>query len=214
MLLVFLKGLIVGIGASIPLGPLGVLCIQKTLSKGRISGFLTGLGASVTDTIYSAISIMGLFLIDSFVNHHQILVFIVGGLVISMIGVKVYFTNPVKQIRQKNNNGKRFQDFFEGLIMTITNPGSILLIFAMFALVRLNISDYPAKNAPFVSHLVLWGIFIGSALWWFSLSTLINIFRKKFRLRQLIILNRIAGAVIFALGIISMAEGVFKMLVK
>ena len=214
MFLVFLKGLIVGIGASVPLGPLGVLCIQKTLSKGKTSGFLTGLGASVSDTIYSTISIMGLFLIDSFVNKHQILVLLMGGFVIVLIGIKVYFTNPVRQIKQKNNNSRKVQDFFEGFLMTITNPGSLFLIFAMFALVRLNIAEYPGENAHWVSYIALWGIFLGSALWWFSLSTLINIFRKKFRLKQLIFLNRIAGAVIFALGVISMAEGFIKLFVK
>lgn len=214
MLIVFLKGLIVGLGASIPLGPLGVLCIQKTLSKGRISGFLTGLGASVSDTIYSAISILGLFLIDDFVNEHKILVLLIGGFVIVLIGVKVYFTNPVRQIRQKNPNGRMAQDFFEGFLMTITNPGSLFLIFAMFALVRLNISDYHGEAAHYVSYLILWSIFLGSALWWFTISTVINIFRKRFRLKQLILLNRIAGAVIIVLGIISMAEGLIKAFVK
>ena len=101
MLEVFLKGLIIGIGASIPLGPIGVLCIQKTLSKGRLSGFLTGLGASISDTFYSAISLLGLFLVDSFVNENKAWVMFVGGIVICLIGVKVYFSNPVKQIKQK-----------------------------------------------------------------------------------------------------------------
>lgn len=214
MLIVFLKGLIVGLGASIPLGPLGVLCIQKTLSKGRVSGFLTGLGASASDTIYSAISILGLFLIDTLLSEHKILVLLIGGFVIVLIGVKVYFTNPVRQIKQKNTNGRRVQDFFEGFLMTITNPGSLFLIFAMFALVRLNISDYSAEQAHLASYIILWGIFLGSALWWFTISTVINIFRKRFRLKQLILLNRIAGAVIIVLGIISMAEGLIKAFVK
>ena len=209
MLEVFLKGLIIGIGASIPLGPIGVLCIQKTLSKGRLAGFLTGLGASISDTFYSAISLLGLFLVDTFVDNHKALVMLVGGIVIALIGVKVYFTNPVRQIKQKKKPSRGIADMFESLAMTITNPGSIFLILAMFAAVRLDMSAYSPEESRHAIRLVLVGIFLGSALWWYLLSTLINVFRKKFRIKQLIIINKISGIVILALGVISFGEGLF-----
>ncbi len=212
MLIVFLKGLIVGLGASIPLGPLGVLCIQKTLSKGKLSGFLTGLGASVSDTFYSTISLLGLFLVDDFVNNNKGLVFLVGGVIIFLIGLRVYSSNPVKQIRQKHKKSSKVGDFFEAFAMTITNPGSIFLIFAMFAAVRFDVSAFETE-ARSVVYTVLWGIFLGSALWWFTLTTLVNMFRKKFRLKQLIIMNRIAGVVIAALGAISFCEGIIEIFV-
>ena len=209
MLEVFLKGLIIGIGASIPLGPIGVLCIQKTLSKGRLSGFLTGLGASISDTFYSAISLLGLFLVDSFVNENKAWVMFVGGIVICLIGVKVYFSNPVKQIKQKKKPSKGITDMFEALAMTITNPGSIFLIFAMFAAVRLDLSAYSDEESRHAVRLVLVGICAGTALWWYLLSTLINAFRKKFRIKQLIVINKISGIIIFALGVVSFGEGLF-----
>lgn len=207
MLIVFLKGLIVGLGASIPLGPLGVLCIQKTLSKGKWSGFLTGLGASFSDTFYSMISLLGFFFVDDFVASHRGMVLFIGGIVILLIGLKVYSTNPVKQIKQKNNKSRHVEDFFEALAMTITNPGSIFLIFGMFAAVNLDLSGYETRGAGFI---VLWGIFIGSAAWWFTLSTVVNIFRKRFRLKQLILLNKISGIVIAVLGAISFFEGALE----
>lgn len=214
MFIVFLKGLLVGLGASIPLGPLGVLTIQKTLSKGRINGFLTGLGASLSDTMFATISLLGLFIIDTFVDQHKIAVLLIGGIVVVFIGLKVYFTNPLKQIKQKNTKSKKVQDFFEGFLMTITNPGSIFLILAMFAAVNFNISTYPEEKTSLVASYALEGIFIGSALWWFTLSTVINIFRKKFRLRQLILLNRLAGIVIMALGAITFSQGLFQLIIK
>ena len=214
MFIVFLKGLIVGIGASIPLGPLGVLCIQKTISKGKLNGFLTGLGASLSDTFYAAISLLGLFFIEDLIKQNRALVYLIGGLIVVAIGLKVYFTNPVRQIRQKNGGRNHVQDFFEGFLMTIINPGSILLILAMFAAVNLNIGAFSTENTHFVVGLVLWGIFLGSALWWFVLSTLINMFRKKFRLRQLIVINRVSGIVIMALGLISFFQGLFPLLIK
>ncbi|MBR4437743.1 MAG: LysE family transporter [Bacteroidales bacterium] len=211
MLIVFLKGLIVGLGASIPLGPVGVLCIQKTLSKGRMAGFITGLGASISGLIYSALSLLGLFLIDDFIEKNKALVLIIGGVVIVLIGIRIYTKNPIKSIRQKNTNGKRIKDLAESLAITMTNPGSIFLIFAMLAAVRLDISSYSPEEASTVVRILLVAIFLGSALWWFSLSTLVNIFRKKFRLRQLIAINRIAGILIIVLGVISLAEGLIKL---
>ncbi len=211
---VFIKGIIVGLGASIPLGPVGVLCIQKTLSKGRLSGFLTGIGASISDTFYAALSMLGLFLIDDFLTKHKATVLILGGIVIALIGIKVYRSNPVRQIRQKNKSSRGLKDMLESLAITITNPGSIFLIFAMIAAVRLDISAFPPDEAPTIVRIVLISIFLGTVLWWFSLSTLVNIFRKKFRLRQLIVINKIAGILIIVLGVVSFGEGLFKMLLK
>lgn len=209
MFSILLKGFIVGMGASIPLGPLGVLCIQKTLSKGRNSGFLTGLGASVSDTFYAAISLLGLAFIQNVIKEHMNWVMLFGGLIIILIGIKVYLTNPIKQIRQKNTNRKHLEDFFEALIMTITNPGAIFLILGLLAAAGINISDGVEKGSVVT---ILWGVFIGSAIWWFSLSTTVNIFRKKFRLKQLIMINRISGIAIIVLGVISLCDGLIKLL--
>lgn len=210
--MIFIKGLIVGLGASIPLGPLGVLCIQKTLSRGRFAGFITGLGASVSDTFYSTISLLGLVFIEDLIDSHKAAVLLIGGIVILFIGLKIYVTNPVRQIRQKNKKSKHVEDFVEALAMTITNPGSIFLILAMFTAVRFNIAD-SAVEPRLVILTVLWGIFTGSALWWFTLSTSISTFRKKFRLKQLIMLNKIAGIVIAAIGAISFCDGIFELIV-
>lgn len=106
MLIALIKGFIVGLGASIPLGPLGVLCVQKTISKGRNSGFFTGLGASVSDTFYAGIALLSFAFVDNFIAAHRSLIMIIGGIVIVLIGLKVYLTNPIKQIRQKNTNIK------------------------------------------------------------------------------------------------------------
>lgn len=211
MIITLLKGFIVGLGASIPLGPLGVLCVQKTLSKGRNSGLITGLGASVSDTFYAAISLLGLAFIQEIINENREWVMLVGGIIIVLIGLKIYLTNPIKQIRQKNKNKKHVEDFFEALFMTITNPGAIFLILGLLAAVGINIGD-GVEKASVVT--ILWGVFVGSAVWWFILSTTINIFRKKFRLKQLILINRISGIVIFVLGIISMCDGIIGIILK
>ncbi|MBE6225915.1 MAG: LysE family transporter [Bacteroidales bacterium] len=209
MLVTLLKGFIVGLGASIPLGPLGVLCVQKTLSKGRNSGLFTGLGASVSDTFYAGLSLIGLSFVENLINENRAIVMLVGGIIIALIGLKVYTTNPIKQIRQKSSNKRHLEDFVEALVMTITNPGAIFLILGLFAAVGINSSD----NAGNISIITtLWGVFLGTATWWFILTTTINVFRKKFRLKQLMMINRIAGIIIAVLGIISACDGIVKLI--
>ena len=211
MITTLIKGFIVGLGASIPLGPLGVLCVQKTLSKGRNCGFITGLGASASDTFYAAISLMGLAFIQNIINENLDWVMLFGGFVIMLIGVKIYLTNPIKQIRQKHKNKKHIEDFFEAFFMTITNPGAIFLILGLFAAVGIEMGSSVTKGTLFTT---LWGVFAGSASWWFILSTGINVFRKKFRIKQLMLINRISGIVIFVLGLISMCEGAFELILN
>ena len=211
MITALVKGFIVGLGASIPLGPLGVLCVQKTLSKGRNCGFINGLGASVSDTFYAAISLMGLAFIQNLIDENIDWVMLFGGLVIMFIGIKIYLTNPIKQIRQKHAHKKHVEDFFEALFMTITNPGAIFLILGLFAAVGIELGESVTTSDMVTT---LWGVFAGSAVWWFTLSTTINVFRKKFRIKQLMLINRISGIVIFVLGLISSFNGVFSLVLK
>ncbi len=204
-----IKGFIVGMGASIPLGPLGVMCVQKTLSKGKISGFITGLGASISDTFFAALAILSLSLVQNFVKNNEELVMIFGGAIIILIGIKIFFTNPVKQIRQNKTGKKIAEDFISSVIMTITNPGAIFLIIGLFAFTGLEVD----KNSSWqIIILALAGVFFGATTWWLTLTSTINIFRKKFRLRQLLMINRISGAIISFLGIISFLDGVISLL--
>lgn len=211
MLITLLKGFIVGLGASIPLGPLGVLCVQKTLSKGRNSGFITGLGASFSDTLYAAISLLGLAFIENLIDKNRDIVMIIGGAIIIYIGIRIFLTNPIKQIRQKNTNKKHIQDFIEAFLMTVTNPGAIFLILGLLAAVGININDSEVR--PSVT-IILLGVFSGSVVWWFTLSTGINLFRKKFRIRQLMMINRVSGAIMGVLGIIAMFDGIIEVVIK
>ena len=202
-----IKGFIVGMGASIPLGPLGVLCVQKTLSKGRVSGFVTGLGASITDTFFAALAILSLALIQEFVDNNERSVLFFGGLAVIIIGLKIFLTNPVKQIRHNKGGKKLLEDFLSSVIMTVTNPGAIFLILGLFAFVGLDIDGSSSLDIIFS---VLAGVFVGAMTWWIILSTSINIFRNKFRLRQLLMINRVAGIVIMVLGLISLLDGTWR----
>jgi len=206
VVITFFQGVLVGLGASIPLGPVGVLCVQRTLSKGRYSGFISGMGAALVDTFFAALAVLGLAYIQLFIKSHESYFLCLGGLLVVFIGLKIYLSNPVKQIRQANPKKRRLEDFLSVALLTISNPGALLLFLWLFALVGLNIN---ATAGSFTISTVLWGVFVGAGLWWYGLSTTISIFRNRFRLKQLWMINRISGIVIMALGMITTLKGIW-----
>ena len=208
----FIKGIIAGLGASIPLGPIGVLCIQRTINRGRLSGFLSGMGAATADTIFAAFAVLGLAIVQKFIDDNLNLFLIAGGVIVALLGVKIYFSNPIKQLRRRKQVKNKFvEDFVSTFFLTLSNPGAVFLMLGIFALLQLDLGGH-LKN--FSVAAILWGVALGCALWWFILTWLVDRFRRFFRIRQLWIMNRIAGIIIFILGIISIFEGAWNMLFK
>ncbi|MDR1056044.1 MAG: LysE family transporter [Prevotellaceae bacterium] len=206
----FIKGIITGLGASIPLGPIGVLCIQRTINGGRSSGFFSGVGAACADTIFAAFAVLGLAIVQQFIDANLNWFLIGGGIIVALLGLRIYFTNPIKQLRQrKQAKGKFFEDFVSTFLLTLSNPGAVFLMLGILALVQLDLGD---RIKSFSVTTILWGVMIGCCIWWFLLTWLVDRFRRFFRIRQLWVINRIAGVAIFILGIISVFEGVWNML--
>lgn len=194
-----LKGIIVGLSASIPLGPIGVLCIQRTLNKGRLSGFVSGLGAAAADCFYAIVAGFSISVIIDSLVEYQVYLRIFGGLILLFMGYKLLITNPGVQLRKqlKKKRAGLFGDFFSIFGLTISNPITIFVfaaVFAGFGMVN--------KESQFVSVLILvFGVLLGATLWWFALSSVVSIFRKKFKLRRMLMLNRIAGVLVIAFGL-------------
>lgn len=196
----FWKGFIVGLMVSIPLGPIGVLCIQRTLNKGRKAGFISGLGAAAADTIFAVIAGFGVNFIIHFVKEQQLYFQIFGGILVIFLGIHIFYTNPVRQLRmQRMSKNRLSQDFFSVFLITISNPLAILLFVAMFAGINIA-SDTPG----IINHTSLVaGVFAGAAAWWFLLSGFVNFWRFRFRLKSIWWMNKVAGVLIFFLGIMA-----------
>jgi len=200
------KSMAIGILASIPLGPVGVLCIQRTLNRGLLSGFLSGMGAALADTLFSIVAILGLSFIINFVEAQQVFMRVAGGSILLIIGVRIFYSNPVRQIRQ-NHNGRQsyFSDFFSVLVLMMTNPLAIFLFLAAFASLELVAPD----PGPMVAGAIVTGILAGASLYWFILSSIISRFRNKFRLRILLRINKTAGAIIILSGFAALISVLF-----
>ncbi len=190
-----IKGFIIGFSVAAPVGPIGVLTIKRTLSEGRISGFVTGLGAALADTIYGLIAGFGLTAISSFLMSYQFWLQLVGGLFLMVIGIKSFSSQPANQAANVKSNGLA-KNFFSTFILTITNPATILSFLAIFA--GLGLANTNADSSS--SMTLVLGVFIGSALWWFILSSLVSVFTSKITSERLKWINMGSGVMIVSFG--------------
>ncbi|MBR4871136.1 MAG: LysE family transporter [Alistipes sp.] len=210
-------GLCVGLASSVTVGPVAVLCIQRTLSKGHLSGLMSGLGIACADTLMAILAFSVYALLKSYIDEYNTIIQFCGGIFVVIVGVMIFFKNPVPQIR-KNRAGRSalWQDFASMFGFTLANFVVIIpYILAFFTMFNIDLAlDAPqgadvAQTASQVGRwmnniLVLVGFLLGAMLWWLALTSTINIFRKGFRPRHMLVINRVAGVVISALGVITL----------
>ena len=193
----FWKGFILGFSVSAPVGPIGILCIRRTLEYGKLSGFFTGLGAAFADIIYAILALFGLSFITQFIITEQFWLRLTGGIFLLYLGYKTYQSNP--HLPAKNiTHTSLVTDFFSTFFLMITNPLTLIAFLAVFA--GLGLSTYQ-KNSLEMIEIVL-GVFTGSATWWLTLSEFITLFRKKVSKQLQHWINLIAGLIIISFGLI------------
>ena len=208
MMLDILKGLLIGICASVPLGPIAILVLQKSLSEGHRAGFMAGLGACLVDTLYAVIAMFALAFAESFIEDHRILIMVGGGIIVVLLGCSMAFKDPFRKMKEEHQTPSYFlKDFFQAVIMGISNPGAIFVIFALFAFFGIQLEPHDFRVAP-----ILLSLSGGSALYWFLFSWAFSRFRKNFKLSTLLWLNRAAGVIVIIIGIALVAEGVLDIL--
>jgi threonine/homoserine/homoserine lactone efflux protein len=194
---ILFKGLIAGITIAMPLGPVNLLCIHRTLAKGSKNGLISGMGAAVADTIYGIIAGFGLTLVSSFLLNHENYLRVIGGLFILILGLKVYFSHP-KDDQYRSENRSLLRAFTSTFFLTITNPLTILAFIGIFAGLGLTTKSINTIQAT----VLVTGVFLGSSVWWSLLSGGVNMFRDKFTDKTLLKINHIAGTIIGLFGIL------------
>jgi threonine/homoserine/homoserine lactone efflux protein len=193
------KGIILGLTVSLPIGPVGILMVNRTLKRGVLSGFFSGMGLATGDTILAIIAGLGFTFIISFFQNERFLVSLISGLVIIFVGIKVFRSNPVKDFRRKEKGKKSLmRDFLSVLALSLSSPFTIFVFVAFFSGINVESSIKP-KLVPF---LLIPGVFIGTLSWWLLLSIFISRFKKKIRLRNIVRVNQIAGVAITVIGVI------------
>jgi len=198
----FLRGLVIGFSIAAPVGPIGVLCIRRTLADGRLAGLVSGLGAATADAFYGSLAGFGLTLISNFLVSQQRWLRLVGGLFLLYLGIKTFLSAPASNPGQviKMSSRGLWGAYLSTLLLTLTNPLTILSFAAIFAGLGLVETGGDMLSA---GTLVL-GVFCGSASWWLLLSGGVSLLRKRVTPAMLRWVNRIAGVVILGFGVVAL----------
>lgn len=191
----FLKGLLIGLSIAAPVGPIGVLCIRRTLAHGRVVGLVSGLGAATADGIYGLVAGFGLTVITNFLIGQQFWIQLIGGIFLCYLGVKTLMSKAsfTQSETQKKN---MWNAFLSILFLTLTNPMTILSFIAIFAGLGISSSDSNILS----SVILVLGVFCGSTLWWVILSSGVGLFRSRISDQSLTIINRLSGFIILIFG--------------
>jgi len=195
-----LRGLVIGFSIAAPVGPIGILCIRRTLVQGRVFGILSGLGAASADAIYGVIAALGLTLISNFLISQQTWLRLVGGVFLCYLGIKTFLSKPsedVTSVQRTHHAGA----YVSTLLLTLTNPVTILSFAAVFA----GLGVVEGTNGDYINAAILvLGVFIGSVLWWLILTGFVGLFHSRFNPDRLKWVNKISGTIITLFGLIAL----------
>lgn len=194
-----LKGIVVGFSIAAPVGPIGLICIRRTLAEGRTYGFLSGLGAATADVVYGSVGAFGVTVISNALVDQQALLRLAGGIFLCYLGIKTFAAGPAAG-PESGRKGMLAGAFVSTFLLTLTNPMTILSFAAVFAGLGLG-GSY--ENYYSAAILVI-GVFVGSSMWWFILSGGVGAARRILNPASLLIVNRISGAIITGFGIFAL----------
>lgn len=203
------KGIVIGIIASGLMGPVGVLCVQRTLNKGRWYGFITGVGAAISDIIYALLTGFGMSFVMDLITNSRNMFFLqlLGCIILLVFGIYSFRNNPTKHIHiSGQKKGSFVYNGITAFWLTFFNPLIILLFIALFAQFKFVVPDHPVEMA--IGYM---GILAGALLWWFGLTWLIDKIRGKFDNNGIIIINKIIGSIVIICSIVILIGTVFNL---
>jgi threonine/homoserine/homoserine lactone efflux protein len=191
----FIQGIVIGLTLAVPIGPISLLCIQRTIADGRVHGVISGLGVSTADSFYAAITVLGLTVISSLIIAHQFLFRSFAGIILILIGIWVFMLVP-SDVNEKSEHETYLKDYLSMVAIAIANPMTLiffLVILPGFGVIIQESAFLPA--AGFVA-----GVFFGSAVWWIILCGSIGSVRSRISVKNLGLINRISGVLISCFG--------------
>lgn len=201
------KGIIIGLFISVPLGPIGMLCIQRTLNRGQKYGIITGLGATASDLLYTIISLFFLSFVLDFIEQYRMAIQITGSLILIIFGYFIFNSHPSAQPKpSESRQFTIFGDFITSFGLTLSNPLVLFVLIAIFA----KFEFITNKSTLAEISIGIISILSGALLWWSILTFLVSRFRMKLNLKGLRTLNKITGIIIVLIGIVGFLYSIYN----
>lgn len=202
---IILTGILIGVLISAPMGPIGVLVIQRTLNKGRWPAFFTGIGASLSDLFYCLLTGLGLSFITDFIESNQTTLQIIGSLVLIIYAIYLFRNNPSRTLKPPTIVANSYwRDFATGFLFTFSNPLILFFIIGLFA--RFNFMDAQYRFYHYILGFA--SIIIGAIGWWFIITYSVNKVRAHFNVRSMWLVNRIISVLLFAMATVGFVLGI------
>jgi len=205
--MLLLKGLLIGLSIAATVGPMSMLCIQRTLERGRLVGMFSGLGIATADGLYALVAGLGLSAIMHLLISQQFWIRLVGGLFLFYLGLKTMLTRKVASTNSVQARTKQLAAltgfigiYLSMLLLTLANPLTILSFVVIFAGVGIGGAHAGSGNAL----LLVLGVFLGSVCWWLILTSAVGFIRTRLNVRLLLWINRVSGAILLAFGVIAL----------
>jgi threonine/homoserine/homoserine lactone efflux protein len=198
-----LKGLAIGFSLAAPVGPVGILCIRRTLAHGSKRGIIVGLSAASADMVYGIIAAFSVTLISDFISQQQHWIRLIGGIFLFVLGYHTFFSHPATDTITNGKNGHA-RTFFSTFLLTLTNPMTLFAFAVVFAGIGL---DRTMSHHGYAAFFVA-GIFLGSLSWFSLLTSLVHFFRDIITTDGLVIINKVAGCLLTLFGVIALWSGV------
>ncbi|HLG64674.1 MAG TPA: LysE family transporter [Ktedonosporobacter sp.] len=196
---IFVRGLLIGLSIAAVVGPMSVLCIQRTVHRGFSYGLASGLGVATADGLYGCVAGFGLTVIATFLVNQQGWIRGLGGLFLIYLGCKTLLTRPAERAAAAAKATSFVSAYASTFLLTLTNPLTILSFAAIFAVIGVG-----GQNSPLAALLVVAGVFLGSATWWLLLTGGISLLRGKFTYQWLLWINRLSGGIIAFFGLLAL----------
>jgi threonine/homoserine/homoserine lactone efflux protein len=198
----FLKGFLIGVSIAAPVGPIGLLTIRRTLAFGRSAGFMSGLGAATADAVFGSIAAFGITAISSILIGAKVYLGVIGGVFLIYLGWQTFQSKPTEHAAASRASSLGVI-YFSTLGLVLTNPISILYFTAI-------ISSVGAANNLFSASMMVFGVFMGSVLWWFFLSFVASLLKSRINTTNLQLVNYISGAIIAVFGVWAVWNVIFQ----
>lgn len=203
---IMLSGLLIGVFISAPMGPIGMLVIQRTLNKGRAAAFFTGIGASLSDFIYCLLTGLGLSFVTDFIESNKNVLQIIGSVMLILYAVYLFKANPSRALNKprKEQPNTYWRDFVTGFFFTFSNPLILFFIISLFA--RFNFMDTEHQFYHYI--LGYFSIIIGAIGWWFLITFFVNKVRGHFNVRSMWLVNRVLAVLLLAMALVGFFTGI------